>query len=71
VCYAIGFWQKSSDYLSLVRDREYIIVTIIMLLSHGINMYNNWRSAKMGLDGLGPGWATEQGSGCICSACVD
>jgi hypothetical protein len=35
-CYAIGFRYKSSDYLSLVRDRKYIIVTIIMLPSHGI-----------------------------------
>jgi hypothetical protein len=36
---------------SLARDRKYIIVTIIMLPSHGINMYNNWR-----LGGIGLGW---------------
>jgi hypothetical protein len=32
-----------------MRDRKYIIVTIIMLLSHGINMYNNWRPGGTGL----------------------
>ena len=34
--------MKSSDYLSLVRDRKDIIVVII-LLSHGIYMDDNWR----------------------------
>ena len=38
--------QKSSDYLSLVRDRKDIIV-IIILLSHGIYMKDNWRPIRM------------------------
>jgi hypothetical protein len=33
----------SSDYLSLMRDRKDIIATIIILPSHGIYIYNNWR----------------------------
>jgi hypothetical protein len=31
---------------------------------------DNWRPGRTGLDGLGPGWATEPGSGCVCFACV-
>jgi hypothetical protein len=42
-----------SDYLSLARDRKYITVIIIILLSHGIYMNNNWRPGGTGLDGLG------------------
>ena len=38
LCYRIRY--KSSDYLSLARDRKYIIVVII-LLSHGICMKDN------------------------------
>ena len=44
LCYRIR--QKSSDYLSLARDRKDIIVVII-LLSHGINMNDNWRPGRM------------------------
>ena len=45
-CYAIGLQQKSSDYLSLTRDRKDIIIAII-LLSHGIYMKDNWRLSGM------------------------
>ena len=44
LCHRI--WQKSSDYLSLTRDRKDIIVVII-LLSHGIYMNDNWRSGRI------------------------
>jgi hypothetical protein len=42
-CHAIGPRYKSSDYLSLARYRKYIMITIIMLISHGIYMSSNWR----------------------------
>ena len=49
LCYRIR--QKSSDYLSLARDRKDIIVVIIILLSHGICIYiyqdDNWRTGGM------------------------
>jgi hypothetical protein len=31
----------------------------------------NGDRAGLDLDGLGLGWATERGLGCICPACVD
>jgi hypothetical protein len=44
--------------MSLVRDRKYIMVMIIMLLSHRIYMDNNWRSDGTVLRiGYGLGWA--------------
>ena len=43
-CYMIRY--KSSDYLSLARDRKDIIVVII-LLSLGIYMQDNWRPNGM------------------------
>jgi hypothetical protein len=43
-----------------------------LLLSHGIYMYNNWSPGEIV---LGIGWnlvgQSEQGSGCICPACVE
>ena len=44
LCYRIR--KKSSDYLSLVRDRKDIIV-VITLLSHGIGMNDNCRPRGM------------------------
>jgi hypothetical protein len=39
-----------------------VIIIIIILLSYGIYMNNNWRPGGMSLDGLGLGWITEWGS---------
>ena len=39
-------WQKPSDYLSLTRDQKNVIIVII-LLSHGIYMKDNWRLSGM------------------------
>jgi hypothetical protein len=56
--------------MSLARDRKYIIVTIIMLLSHGIYIcIIIGDRTGLGLNGLG--WATGRVSDCICLACVD
>jgi hypothetical protein len=35
--------KKSGDYLLLARDRKDIVVIIIILLSLGIYMNDNWR----------------------------
>jgi hypothetical protein len=50
--YDIGFRYKPSDYLLLARDRNYIIVTIIMLLSHEYIWIIIGDRAGLGLDGL-------------------
>ena len=69
-CYATGLRWKSSDCLSLVRDRKYIL----LLLLYYYHLEYIWmiigdRTEWYFWSGLG--WAFERGSDCTCFARVD
>jgi hypothetical protein len=70
LCYRIPV--EVDDFLSLARARKNILILRLSCYYHMEYLWIIIRDqAELGLDGLGLGWATEQGSGCICPAYVD